>query len=74
MKFAVGNTYSPGRRAGARNRLSTAFLTDLAEAWERDGKNALRVMAKEDPSRFVTAVASLSCRGSWRFRTTPLAN
>jgi len=48
-----------GRRAGVRNKLQTSFLEDLLEAWQRDGKAALAVAAKEEPMRFVQVVASL---------------
>jgi hypothetical protein len=48
-----------GRRAGARNKLQTEFLHDLAEAWALEGKGALRIMIKEEPSRFVQVCASL---------------
>src|SRR5262245_55944179 len=59
MKFQAGNTYSPGRPRGTKNRLCGAFLRDLLEAWERDGADALRVLAKEDPGRLVAIVAGL---------------
>ena len=48
-----------GRRAGARNKLQTEFLHDLAEAWALEGVGALRIMVKEEPSRFVQVCASL---------------
>ncbi|MGZ5141621.1 MAG: hypothetical protein ACXWCX_27820 [Burkholderiales bacterium] len=48
-----------GRRAGARNKLQTDFLRDLAEAWALEGKGALRIMVKEEPSMFVQVCASL---------------
>jgi hypothetical protein len=50
---------SPGRRIGARNKLQTSFLEDLANAWQRDGKAALTVMAREEPAKFVTVCAGL---------------
>jgi hypothetical protein len=49
----------PGRTPGARNKLQAGFLRDLAEAWERDGQASLRIMVKEEPSRFVQVCASL---------------
>jgi hypothetical protein len=52
----------PGRPAGARNKLQAGFLRDLAEAWERDGQASLRIMVKEEPSRFVQVCASLMPR------------
>jgi hypothetical protein len=50
---------SPGRKTGARNRLQAGFLRDLAEAWELEGKGALRIMVAEDPSKFVQVCATL---------------
>jgi hypothetical protein len=51
-----------GRPAGARNKLQAGFLRDLAEAWERDGQASLRIMVKEEPSKFVQVCASLMPR------------
>jgi hypothetical protein len=48
-----------GRSKGARNKLQSGFLRDLAEAWEREGAAALRIMVKEEPSKFVQVCASL---------------
>ena len=63
MKFGErnhkGEIHKAGRRTGARDKLQTDFLRDLAEAWELDGKGALWVMCKEEPSRFVQVCASL---------------
>ena len=63
MKFNPGQVANPdGRPVGARNKLQTCFLNDLLERWEIDGKNALIIMAKEDPTRFVQACAALMPR------------
>ena len=61
MKFAPGNS-GGGRPPGSRSRITSAFLTDLLEAWQRDGKAALRVMAKQEPTKFVQCVATLMPR------------
>jgi hypothetical protein len=50
---------SGGRTNGARNKLQAGFLRDLAEAWELEGKAALRIMVKEEPSKFVQVCAGL---------------
>jgi hypothetical protein len=50
---------SPGRPKGARNRLQSDFLRDLAEAWALEGKGALRIMCKEFPEKFVQVCAGL---------------
>jgi hypothetical protein len=51
-----------GRRRGAKDKLQTDFLLDLAEVWELEGKGALRIMVKEEPGLFVRTVASLMPR------------
>jgi hypothetical protein len=38
--------------ARPRNRLSHTLIEDLTIAWERDGPDCLRIMAKEEPSKF----------------------
>jgi hypothetical protein len=58
MKFQPGNR-AGGRSAGARNRLQAGFLRDLAEAWEAEGKDALKIMIREHPEKFVQVCASL---------------
>src|SRR5262245_8570578 len=40
-----------GRIPGSRNLLGRKIVADFAEAWERDGADCLRIMAKEEPSR-----------------------
>src|ERR1700732_369277 len=52
----------PGRTPGAKNKLQAAFLRDLTEAWELEGKGCLRIMAKEEPSKFVQVCAGLMPR------------
>jgi hypothetical protein len=63
MKFGERNhkgvIHRGGRPSGARTKLQSDFLRDLAEAWELEGKGALRIMVKEEPSRFVQVCASL---------------
>jgi hypothetical protein len=52
----------PGRTHGARNKLQRKFLEDLQAEWEKSGADALRIMAKEEPSKFVQTVAALMPR------------
>jgi hypothetical protein len=42
-----------GRKLGSRNRFSKALIEDLTAAWERDGANALLLVAKREPARFL---------------------
>ena len=44
-----------GRPSGAKNRFGVRVFEDLATVWEESGIEALRVMAKEHPDRFVAA-------------------
>src|SRR5262249_48305423 len=48
-----------GRPVGLRNRVQMSFLHDAIKAWERDGAEALMMMAKEDPGGFVKVFAAL---------------
>jgi hypothetical protein len=48
-----------GRRAGARNRLSTKFLEALAADFEEEGAAAIKLCRIEEPAKYVQIVASL---------------
>jgi hypothetical protein len=50
------------RRLGnqrSRQELNALLLADLVEAWEYYGVQALKAMAQDDPSRFVSAYTAL---------------
>jgi hypothetical protein len=51
-----------GRPKGAKNRLSWAFLSALAQDFEEHGAEAIRIMQIEKPNEYVRAVASLMPR------------
>ena len=57
--FLPGRAKTGGRIKGSRNKISEAFLKDLAAEWEVSGPDALKIMAKEDPSGFVKVTAAL---------------
>jgi hypothetical protein len=57
MMFQPGN--SGGRRAGARNKLTTRFLQALAAEFEEGGAAAIKIARIEDPVRYVAIIASL---------------
>jgi hypothetical protein len=48
-----------GKPKGTRTKISEDFLRDLHEAWETNGKEALRVIATEKHADFVKVVAGL---------------
>jgi hypothetical protein len=58
--FKPGQSGNPaGRRRGSRNALAEDFISDLREAWLRDGAAALKICAATDPVAFVKVVASI---------------
>src|SRR6516164_11420290 len=57
--FVKGMAKVGGRVKGSRNRISEAFLKDLAAEWEASGPDALKIMAKDEPGNFVKVVAAL---------------
>ena len=57
--FLPGRLKTGGRIKGSRNKISEAFLKDLAAEWEQSGPAALKVMVHEEPGNFVKVVAAL---------------
>lgn len=55
-RFKPGNN---GRPKEARDRLSRRFLTDLADDFEANGKQAIIDVRTNDPGRYIAAVASV---------------
>jgi hypothetical protein len=47
----------PGRKA--RAWITNKFLSDLAAEWEVSGRDAMKIMAKEHPDKFVMVAAAL---------------
>jgi hypothetical protein len=58
-QFLPGRAKTGGRIKGSRNKISEAFLHDLAAEWETSGPAALKIMAREEPGNFVKVVAAL---------------
>lgn len=48
-----------GRKTGARNKLSHAFLTDLLDEWSQHGPEVLRICRIEDPISFAKLIAGI---------------
>ena len=57
--FEKGRPKSGGRAKGAKNRLSHAFLTALAEDFEQHGVEALKIARIEKPVEYIRIVAGL---------------
>jgi hypothetical protein len=60
--FESGRTKTGGRVKGAKNRLSHAFLTALADDFEQFGVDAIKIARVERPVEYVRIVASLMPR------------
>ena|SRR5262245_30383919 len=48
-----------GRKAGARNRISTALLEAIAKDFEEFGEEAIKITRVERPTEYLKIVASL---------------
>lgn len=48
-----------GRSKEARDKLSRKFLHELAEHFEVNGRDAIARVCKDDPSRYIAAVAGV---------------
>ena len=57
--FEKGRPKTGGRAKGAKNRLSNAFLTALAEDFEHHGVEALKIARIEKPVEYIRIVAGL---------------
>ena len=58
-EFIRGRPKTGGRAKGAKNRLSHAFLTALAEDFEQHGLEALKIARVEKPVEYIRIVAGL---------------
>jgi Family of unknown function (DUF5681) len=58
--FKPGQSGNPaGRPRGSRNKLTDAFVQDVAAAWEQFGVEALERVARDEPATLLKVVASL---------------
>ena len=60
--FEKGRSKTGGRTKGAKNRLSHAFLTALAEDFEQHGIETLKIARMEKPVEYIRIVAGLMPR------------
>jgi hypothetical protein len=51
--FESGRQKSGGRRAGVRNKISTAMMEDFLEDYAAFGKEAWKIVRKEDPQNYL---------------------
>jgi len=58
--FAKGISGNPGGRpVGSKSRINADFLRELADHFERAGRDAIERMCAEDPTAYIKVVASL---------------
>jgi hypothetical protein len=58
--FQPGQSGNPaGRRLAARDRLSKAFITALADSFDKKGKRVIDQLADTDPAAYARLCASL---------------
>ena len=62
VPFERGRIKTAGRAKGAKNRLSHAFLTALADDFEQHGVDALKITRIERPVDYIKVVAGLMPR------------
>jgi hypothetical protein len=58
-QFKVGNPGGPGRPKGSKNRLSEYFLFELADHFEKYGREAIVRVCEDSPGEYLRIIASL---------------
>jgi hypothetical protein len=56
--FQKGNS-GGGRKRGARDRISSKFLTELADDFEKNGHGVVAICRVEKPVEYLTIIASV---------------
>ena len=58
-QFKPGNPGGPGRPLGSKNKLSEYFLHELADHFEKYGKEAIERVFKDRPGEYLRIIATL---------------
>jgi len=58
-QFKVGNPGGPGRPLGSKNRLSEYFLHELADHFEKHGREAIERVFEDRPGEYLRIIAAL---------------
>lgn len=58
-QFKVGNPGGPGRPLGSKNRLSEYFLHELADHFEKHGREAIDRVYIDRPGEYLRIIAGL---------------
>ena len=58
-QFVKGHIGGPGRPKGSRNKLGEAFIHDMYEAWQSQGKAVIADVIKDDPATFLRSMVAL---------------
>src|SRR5215831_3580340 len=72
-QFKPGRPKTGGRRKGARDRIATALLEEIAKDFEQYGAEAVKICRVEKPVEYLKVVASLLPR-EFEITTTTIAN
>ena len=58
-QFKVGNPGGPGRPLGSKNKLSEYFLHELADHFEKYGREAIERVFDDRPGEYLRIIATL---------------
>ena len=73
-RFLPGNSGNGGRKRGARNKLTTAFLEDLYDAWQQRGREIIDAAIEQNPAAVLRVIGSILPKDINLKRRDPLAD